>query len=311
MTLNNSTWTFSGANPFANGAAGANNNNTKSRIILIDGEIQSSNGNFFYNRDATTTAANAGAEIFGNGLMNSTVGGAFRNNGRVVASGGTLTIAGFNVISTAQAISDVEGGFYGSNGWFAQDGTGDAMLTLPTISFPTRRTWGEGAFITDDTPELVNSVHFNVTAGTVTGNLLGSLLATDHADVEPGLVNPIGVWDFSGLTFGPGSSLQMVIRYDNAHANLIAPAPMFNEADLKLFHYNDITLTWEEILGSVDLTNRRFTSAAGAITSLSMFALAEDFEPLSAVPEPSTYALGLIGLGGLGLAVWRRCRRPC
>jgi hypothetical protein len=30
--------------------------------------------------------------------------------------------------------------------------------------------------------------------------------------------------------------------------------------------------------------------------------------PISNVPEPSTYALGLIGLAGLGLLVWRKCR---
>jgi len=294
---NGSTWTINGTAQFHFGVNG--NAGTKAELILDNSTLQYNVDSFFNNRNATTTNATAGSQIIGNGLIDG-AGQAFANNGRVVASGGTLTMQDFFVMTTAVGLSNVEGGFFGSNGWFAADSTGGAKLTLPTQPFGTRQTWGGGNFGNDATPDLVNSVHFNISAAPVTGTLLGSLYSTDHVDVPAGLINPIGVWEFSGLTFGGGSSLQMIIRYDNDHSNLT-----FDENNLKLFHYTGST--WEEILGTVDTATRLFTSDAGAITSFSLFALAED--TMSAVPEPSTYALGLIGLAALGLAAWRHKRR--
>ena len=296
ISLTNATLSKNGSNSLFNGAD--TNTSTKAQILMDNGTINVAGGQSFINRNATTSASTMGSQVKGTGLISFASGGTFRNNGRVEADGGLLTISGAAIDSQLELLAQVNTGFYGQNGWYASAGSGASKLTLPALtSVGAGKTWGEAS--ADATPELVNAVRFYNVSG-LTGALDGSLLAVDHTSIPTGLVNPIGVWDFS--TTGPFTSGEMTIRYDDALATFLGVA----ETDLKLFHYEGGA--WVNITdGAVDTVNKRIDSLA--FTSFSPFAVAEDVVAPEAVPEPSTYALGLFGLIGFGLFVRPRRRR--
>jgi hypothetical protein len=278
------------------------NNNSVATVILDNGTLQSggdSSNDAIVIRGSGTSGNNSSGYVRGTGTLKAThATGFITNNGQVVADGGLLSVVTPNLDSSVEGSFLVTMGDGKQAGWYATTGSGTSKLTLPNITFASNdRTWGET--VTDASPDLVNSVLFDV-SGTVTGSLAGSLLATDHTTLPTGLVNAVGAWEFSGLTFG-GGSVQLTVRYDDALATLLA----VNESDLKLWHYDGAM--WQDVTGSVDTGNNRLMSIAG-INSLSPFAIAENAINASAVPEPSTYALGLLSLVGFGLSVWRKRR---
>ena len=296
LGLTTATLAKNGSNSFYNGFD--TNTSTKAQILMDNGMITVASGQSFFNRNATTSAATMGSQVKGTGLISFTSGGTFRNNGRVEADGGLFSITGATIDSTLELIAQVNTGFYGQNGWYASAGTGTSKLTLPTLtSVGAGKTWGENS--ADTTPDLVNAVRFYNVSGLTDNTIDGSLLAVDHGSIPAGLINPIGVWEFS--TTGLLTSAEMTIRYDDLAPNLGSIGG--GEAALKLFHYDGSM--WVNITdGSVDTVNKLIDSVA--FNSFSPFAVAEDAQNFSAVPEPSTYALGLLGMVGMGLFVWRR-----
>jgi hypothetical protein len=268
--------------------------NSKTQIVLDAGHL-----NFETTGNTSATVdirhgSSGSAEVRGKGSI--TFGQSnFRNDGRVVADGGDLSIikgtGSGEITRQGHAINQT---YFGQSGWYAEN---QGRLTLPDIAFASvDRMWG--STVTETSPVLVNSVFFDVT-NTVTGTLAGSLYAPDHGSVPAGLVNPIGIWDFSGLNLTSGT-VAMTVRYDDLHVDLT------DETQLKFLHYTGGV--WANITGSLNVGGNLITS--NSISSMSFFAIAENFENASAVPEPSTYALGLLGLSGLALVAWRK-RRDC
>jgi len=314
----------------------AGGNNSKAQVVLDDGHLDVELGPSGAPVDIRHNSTGS-AEVRGSGSITFGVSN-FRLDGRLVADGDDLDIIkgvsgtgiftsqnpfkhailgqcgvldeqeslGIGVVAYLDIIKGVSGtgiftsqnfalsqSTYGQAGLYAVNG---GKLTLPGLSsIGTGKTWGDDPNDTNAGGNLlVNAVRFQ-NVDNVAGTLLGSLYASDHGDVPAGLINPIGIWDFNDLTF---DSAELFIRYDDVAAGA-------NEGNMKLWHHNGSA--WLDITGTLDTVAN--TMLSDEITSLSFFAIAEDAENPSAVPEPSTYALGLVGLAGLGLTAWRKRRR--
>ncbi|HLA83165.1 MAG TPA: hypothetical protein VJL29_00090 [Thermoguttaceae bacterium] len=218
--------------------------------------------------------------------------GWFQNSGQVIADGygqdRDLNMSSFT--SLTQDLNNTT-----TNGWFA---TNHGRLILPQVSISARSTpksynWGEAVYGTsygqDTTLDMVNSVQMEFASVTAAGRVDIALLASEREDVAAGLVNPVGIWDFSissGLAF---SNADLTFRYDDASAAALG----VSEADLKLFHFDQGQ--WQEVT-SVVLDENTNTLQASGLTSFSTYAVAT-----AVIPEPGM--LSLLGIGFLSLLV--------
>ncbi|MDD5705687.1 MAG: hypothetical protein PHR35_07160 [Kiritimatiellae bacterium] len=178
-------------------------------------------------------------------------GGGMTMNGRVVADGygsdRDLDLSGFGTINAKTASHT----FTSTNGWFAQD---HGAVKLKSVPYASVNCWGDTATCWGNTTAnqpLVNSVRFAYTSGS--GNLTGSLLATDHGDVPSGLFKPVAVWNFSGPTF---TTCELTIRYDD----VAAASAGIPESDLKVYQY--VNGAWKDITGSVTTGTKQITAHA-------------------------------------------------
>jgi len=268
-----------------------------SQIVMNSGTINHNTNAGFQNRNGS----GGQSEIRGTGAINITGTTGIRQNGRLVANGGTLTVT---ITGGGTVQSDnfpVNMGSLGQAGLYAVN---QGKLVLPNLTFSgtnNDKTWGED--VGDALPDQVNSVRFDIdSTSSVTGTLSGSLLASNHGSVYPGLVNPIGIWEFTGLAFDSGETLRLLVRYDDALATSLS----LTQSSLKLFQNSGSG--WTDITDVVNDGAGVKTILSDPIGSMSLFAVAENAVN-AVVPEPSTYALGLIGLAGLGLLILRGKRR--
>jgi len=127
--------------------------------------------------------------------------GSLRNDGLVIADGyGTDRDLDFTNLSHVTANSFVN---TTTNGWYARN---HGRVKLPDIAAGNPTYWGER-----DNQDLVNSVKLALSGS---GNMWGTLLASDHGAVSNGLFKPIGVWEFTGPgTVGTG---KLTFLYDAA-----------------------------------------------------------------------------------------------
>jgi hypothetical protein len=172
--------------------------------------------------------------------------GFLRVNGRVIADGygsdQTLALGAGNDPLTNTVDNTTDKGLYAVNG-------GELTLRNLTIAAGnSTNNWGESAGDADI--DLVNSVRIAYTGGS-SGSLSGSLLATDRSDVPAGLLQPVGIWDFSSPTF---TSATLTFRYDH-----LAVADQGTGTLLVKRHNGS---EWEDVTGSVDTVNRRITTTA-------------------------------------------------
>ncbi|MDD5705486.1 MAG: hypothetical protein PHR35_06140, partial [Kiritimatiellae bacterium] len=178
-------------------------------------------------------------------------------NGRVVADGygqeRDLDMSGLGPVSHTTGFT-----FTSTNGWFAQN---KGRLVLPPrgpwVNATGTPTWGDS----DGEVTLVNSVRMALTS--VSGTLNGALLAIDHGSVSNDLSRPIGVWDFSGVTF---AACGLSIRYDDVKAAALGVP----EDDLKVLQM--VGGNWRNITTGINKETKVIT--ATAISPLSQIAVA-------------------------------------
>ncbi len=186
----------------------------------------------------------------------------FDNSGRVIADGygvdRTLDLSRFRSLDLTNTTDNAM-----SNGWFAVSG---GKLLLPTVAVPVGSSvtnWGEAA--ADTSIDLVNSARIAFT-GASAGNLTGTLLAVDRADVPAGLYRPTAVWTLGGIAC---SGATLTFRYDDA----AVAALNVGESDLRVWRHNGVK--WLEITGTQDSGTKTITSqATGSLAVTSFFAVA-------------------------------------
>lgn len=163
----------------------------------------------------------------------------------------------------------------GNNDWFEKDITAEVPLFTAVGGTGLR-----GAFVDPAGP--AGSPFSFVRA--YNGNFLGLYAGADAGDI--------------GLTTLGGTTLTHVIASANvAGLNFAMASHYTNPADYFAGYVGDYQ-AWG---GSVGLYGGAFDGATFQVTGVSI-------SNVSAIPEPSTYAV-LLGLGALGLVVWRRQRR--
>jgi hypothetical protein len=170
-----------------------------------------------------------------------------RVNGRVIADGygsdRTLNLSGCpHPTNTVE--NSTNHGFYAVNG---------GKLTLANVAVAAGSTtvnWGESAGDTDI--DLVNSARIAFT-GATSGNLSGSLLATNRTDVPAGLQRPIGAWRLTSPNF---TSAVLTFRYDDG---ALAAQGIVEDA-IKLRRYDGSA--WVDVAVTQDAANNRLTTAS-------------------------------------------------
>ena len=221
-------------------------------------------------------------------------GGAFVNNGQVIADGGgrgrELVLLGYGAV-TSTVENNPAGG---SNGWYARN---MGRLLLPKISVAPGTgtyTWGEDA--ADPTIDLVNSVRLTLHDVAKAGLMQVSLLSKDNSEVPklPTAHTFIGVWKFDAGSLEHGD-VDLVVRYDDGLAHELH----LNENILKLWRYQD----GEWIRMDHDASFWR--DAGQHLLGVTVPAGNFDYFAVSA-PEPATFCV--VGVGG-ALALLRRPRR--
>ena len=189
----------------------------------------------------------ATATIQGAGAVTSA--GVLRNNGRVVADGGTLTLS-YTAAAQTAGRSNTQGDGT-QTGWYATNG---GKLTFPALTVSGDVNLGEESG--DITPDLVNSVRLTNATNLTAGDVTFSLLASDHGDVASGLTNAVAVY---ALSTCPGTlawdAVDVTIRYDDVLAATLGVA----EANLKLFVATPAT-GWTEVSATVNATDNTITA---------------------------------------------------
>lgn len=194
----------------------------------------------------------------------------FRNNGRVEASGGELNIGfpnqrwGASSDSYGDVMNDgTVRGYYASGG---------GKLTLPGIDLGGPKGNGNTTVNWADrhdhsTIPMINSLQFTAPGGS--GQFAISILATDHADVAPGLIGPIGVWTMSAVTPVSGVTA-LKLHYDNYRAAALD----IDEANLKLMQ--NAEGYWTILQSTVDTGGNCITASNLTFSSSTQFAVALD-----------------------------------
>ena len=240
------------------------------------------------------------ASVSGNSFISTTtlrgygtVSAPYTNNGNVTADGAgtgpqTLTFASPSTSSVVNLLV--------TKGWFA---TNQGKLMLPSISVLTSTTttnWGGDPVANN----MVNSIGMTFSNVKTPDNLSIALLSTDRGDVPTGLIDPIGVWQFTpgaNLNFG---TVGMTFRYDDAAATKLG----VNLSALELLGYTGTS--WVVIPTNNNINNATpndsLTTTSARSSFYHDFAVAE-----GVVPEPATIIVwSLLGATWAGLAVVRR-----
>lgn len=179
--------------------------------------------------------------------------------GRMVADGyGQERTLALTNITHGTPFQPYAGDNTGTGGWYAQN-KGKLLLKPQTISAGTFQ-WGHTS---PDYSNYVNSVKLTF-AGTTSGSVTGALLALDRGDIPAGLRQPIGVWEFTGGTFG---TARLRFRYDHVAAAAVTGRA---EADLKVYQYQGDR--WINVTEGFANTDNK-TIVTKPLTALGQFAV--------------------------------------
>jgi len=298
-----------------------------------------------YNNNPSAPRLGIGSGVFSSDRGEIVSPGAGNTNREVIAVGGVSTSTGGSTSSTLSAVGTLNGGAvttFNSNaffraqyyntagarqGWSRVVGTvgngisGQDLAGAPiTSSFGTGHAAGNNGYWSGG--GLNAGISPTVTPGTSDGlgTPSGSGFALyDYTGSVSTVNNPLG------LRAEPIGNNQALVNITVGEIAWGAGAGNSDRVSFYVFHdkdplslaaYEAGKMTWDT---GTDTSSRRsefnYISMGGGRYFADEIRVGTTFEsvvaaeaPPAGVPEPSTYALGLIGLAGLGLFAWRRRR---
>ena len=147
-----------------------------------------------------------------------------------------------------------------------------------------------------------------VASGIVNGsNANGAITQTIGGPAVPSLAISVPGYTFTDLVFnltasGPGGEIPQDLTITAVDGNGVAVSAVYDSL-MKFTPYAFDVVATSGVLTKIDL------SASGYITQADSFNISGLSPIAPAVPEPSTWAMMLIGLAGLGFAGYRKGRK--
>jgi len=226
--------------------------------------------------------------------------------------------------------------------------TTDSLSTAPTALATPISTVTVQGFSSQDAGNsrlADDSINGNGLVGALHNSNAGDMWQTSGSDGgnpfitydlgSPQSLGRVRIWSYSEVQgHAEASHIRLLVSPDNNPSNLVtvgefqaygrnAAAMLFSGSlDTPSFDLDFTSLTAPQLalLSNVELVRLQilsssrseldFDNGVGIISGQrSGFAEVQFFNQEVLVPEPSTYALGLIGLAGLGLVVWRQRRQ--
>jgi autotransporter-associated beta strand protein len=287
----NSTNTYSGGTTINNGTIVINNaNNLGTNTVTIGpGTLEVATG-FTTSRNIAITDATSSVAV--DAGQNYTVTGVISGAGSLNKEGtGTLTVSGNNTFTGET--------FINAGTLTALSGGGTALSTSPAITVNDG-----GTLLLGGTDQISNTTPITLAGGTIAkGNFsegamktvgLGALTLTSDSFIDFG-TGTVGVLTFASLTLGTD--------------------PLVDFSTLKVLNWTGVngvvgTASTDRLIFDSDQSaNLAFFDFGPAYSGAIEFNLGSGFFEVVPVPEPSTWAAGVLALGALGYAVRKRRAR--
>ena len=215
LTINSSQQlTLSSATVSLTGGSTTNNG-----TLAIGASTLSNTTASAYSLSGSGTATLAGGSVTGaNGYTSTTTVRGYGNVTAPYTNGGQVIAAGNGTEQTLNMSSVTPVANTGALGWYAQD-HGQLLLPALTVGSAGNYNWGGDP----TTLGMVNSVGVSFAGSVTPGSLAIALRSPDRVDVPAGLVDAIGVWQFTPSALAGAATL--TFRYDDAAVTSLGADP--------------------------------------------------------------------------------------